>query len=111
MRSFVSLISYAMHVITRLAIRQYAAQNAQAAEALNLWFHIVDKAEWSDYNAIKEDFPSCDYITDNRYVFNIKGNHYRLLAMIFFPAQQVYIRGIFTHAQYSKLNKADISRL
>ena len=55
--------------------------------------------------------PATDYIADNRYVFNIKGNHYRLIAMIFFPTKQVYIRGIYTHAQYSKLSKKQITVL
>ena len=50
-------------------------------------------------------------IGDNHYVFNVKGNHYRLIALVFFPTKRIYIRGIFTHAEYSKLSKKDILKL
>ena len=100
-----------MIVIAARTIREYSLANAQAAEALRLWYHQVTEADWPDYNAIRAAFPSADYIADNRYIFNIKGNHYRLLAMVFFSTRTVYIRRIFTHAEYSKLNKAQLSTL
>ena len=100
-----------MHLITQATLRQYALHNAQALVELDNWSKVVRKAEWVDFNDIRATFPSCDYIGDNRYVFNIKGNHYRLIAMIFFAPGQVYIRGIFTHAEYSKLTKKEIIAL
>lgn len=100
-----------MHLISFRTIRQYVLQNAQAREELAAWAKQVEKAEWADFNALKADFPATDYIGDNRYVFNVKGNHYRVIAMVFFAPAQLYIRGIFTHAEYSKLSKRDIIRL
>lgn len=94
-----------MHIITRKTIKEYAADHAQVSEELNTWYHFVRLAEWSDFNALRADLPATDYVGNDRYVFNIKGNHFRLIAMIFFPVGQVYIRGIFTHAEYSKLTK------
>lgn len=100
-----------MRVLSRRTIRQYALENSQAATELNKWFKMVELADWNSTADILEDFAKTDYIGDNRYVFNIKGNHYRLIAMIFFPSHLVLIRGIFTHAEYSKLTKSDILRM
>lgn len=100
-----------MHIITRRTLIEYADQNAQVRDELNTWYHIVKQAEWSDLNDLHSDIPSADLIGDNHYVFNVKGNHYRLIALVFFPTKRVYIRGIFTHAEYSKLSKNDILKL
>lgn len=94
-----------MHVISRKTIQEYAANNAQVREELNTWYHLVRLAQWPDFNALRADMPATDYVGNDRYVFNVKGNHYRVIAMIFFPVSQVYIRGIYTHAEYSKLTK------
>jgi len=53
---------------------------------------------------MKMDFPSADYVGNDRYVFNIAGNHYHLIAMIHFGIRTVYIRGIHTHSEYDRLN-------
>jgi mRNA interferase HigB len=87
-------------------IHEYGTRHALAYEDLLIWAKQIRFADWKDFNAVKEDFPSCDYIEDERYVFNIHGNKHRLVAMIFFKSQQVFIRGIFPHAQYTKLSKA-----
>lgn len=100
-----------MHILTRKALRDYGAVNAQVREELEVWFAIVNLARWTDFNALRADMPATDYVGNDRYIFNIKGNHYRLVAMIFFPVQQVYIRGVFTHAAYSKLSKKQLLML
>ena len=108
---FRDYLLYWMRVFSKKTITDYGNANAQAREELNIWFAQVEFAQWSNLNDLKRDMPATDYIADNRYVFNIKGNHYRLIAMIFFPTKQVYIRGIYTHAQYSKLSKKQIAVL
>ena len=100
-----------MRVFKKKTITDYGTDNAQAREELNIWFAQVEAAQWSNLNELKEDMPKTDYIADNRYVFNIKGNHYRLIAMLFFATKQVFIRGIFTYAEYSKLSKKQIAVL
>ncbi|HEX8350622.1 MAG TPA: type II toxin-antitoxin system HigB family toxin [Hymenobacter sp.] len=100
-----------MVIISKPRLNEYATRNAQATEALNLWYYLVKAADWSDFNALRQDMPATDYVLNDRYVFNIKGNHYRLIARIIFPVRTLYIRGIFTHAEYDKLSKAQISQL
>ena len=94
-----------MRVFSRKTILDYGLANAQAREELQVWFLKMEAANWTNFNELRADLPSTDYIGNDRYVFNIKGNRYRLLAMLFFNSQRLYIRGIFTHAEYTKLAK------
>ena len=100
-----------MRVLSEKTINEFSASNAQARDELRIWFRLVRAAEWPDFNALKADMPATDYVRNDRYVFNIKGNHYRLVAMIFFSAQRLYIRGIYTHAEYSKITRKQIENL
>jgi mRNA interferase HigB len=60
-------------------------------------------ADWSDFNDLRQDFPSCDFVGNDRFVFNVKGNRYRLIAIIHFDIRTIYIRFIGTHAEYDKI--------
>lgn len=86
-------------------IREYIDNNAQAASGLEEWYQIAKAADWSDFASLRSDLPATDLIGGDRFVFNIRGNHYRLLAAIVFKTRTILIRGIFTHAEYSKLTK------
>lgn len=76
----------------------------QATEALNEWFIKTKAADWSNFNDIKNTFNSVDYVGEDRYVFNIKGNQYRLIALIIFQVRTVFIRFIGTHSEYDKID-------
>lgn len=97
-----------MVVMHRKTIRDYAAGNAQAAASLEEWYQIATTADWSSFMELRNDMPATDLIGGDRFVFNIKGNHYRLLAAVMFKTRTILIRGIFTHAEYSKLKKTQL---
>lgn len=63
----------------------------------------VTRADWNSLADIKQDFNSADYVGNNRYVFNIDGNNFRLVAIVIFLAHKVYIRFIGTHPEYDKI--------
>ena len=67
------------------------------------WYQETSKAEWSSPRQIKKEYPSASFLADNRDVFNIKGNHYRLIVKISYDYQMVWIRFIGTHAEYDKI--------
>ncbi len=92
-----------MVIITRRKIQTYGEIYTNAIDVLNEWYIRVKLADWSNFNELKRDFPSCDYVGNDRYVFNIKGNRFRLIAIIHFDVRTVYIRFIGTHAQYDKI--------
>jgi mRNA interferase HigB len=75
---------------------------------LRMWFKKVVKSKWKSINDIKKEFPTADYVGDNRVVFDIKGNRYRIVVLIFFDGQKAYIRFIGTHAEYDKIKARTI---
>ena len=93
----------ALIVIEEKIITSYGRKNAQAREALKVWFAQVQLCNWSSHNDLLVDFATADYIGQGRYVFDIKGNHYRLVAQVLFSLKTGDIRRIMTHADYSKL--------
>lgn len=92
-----------MRVITFATIREYITTHADASVPLRDWYIKTKNSNWFGFSDIKNTFNSVDYVGNDRFVFNIKGNDYRLIALILFEPQKVYIRFIGTHAEYDKL--------
>ena len=92
-----------MRIVTYKRIKEFTEKHAASENALNFWYHTVKAKEWNDLNDIRQTFNSVDYVGNIRYVFNIKGNDYRLVAIISFNAKKVYIPFIGTHSQYDKI--------
>lgn len=76
--------------------------------ALECWYHIAQHAEWRDLSDIKIDFPATDYVGNQHYVFNIRGNKYRLVVVVKFTIGHVFIRFVGTHSEYDKINASTI---
>ena len=93
-----------MIVITYKTIKQYQDSNKHAKDALERWYHIVTIANWSNLSEIRETYNDVDFVGNDRYVFNIGGNKYRLVAMIHFSTRTVYVRFIGTHKEYDKMD-------
>ena len=92
-----------MRIVTYKRIQEFATKHPDTQAPLNVWYHTITAKSWQNLTDIKHDFNSVDYVGNHRYVFNIKGNTYRLIAIISFNAQKVYIRFIGTHAAYDKI--------
>ncbi len=97
-----------MRVVSKKKIIDYYDQHAQSKTALEEWYKKVTKAGWQNLNELKQDFLSADYVGNNRVVFNIKGNDFRLVAIIIYISQKVYVRWIGTHDAY---NKTDVKNI
>ncbi len=97
-----------MVIISKTILAEFGAQYPDSAEALNKWYDVSKHADWNSFSDIKKSFNSVDYIGNDRYVFNIKGNKYRLAAMIFFNIRTVFIRFVGTHAEYDKIDCSEI---
>lgn len=92
-----------MRIITYKAIDQYSKLHSDVKIALDEWYIKTELSEWNCFVDIKETFNSVDNVGNKRYVFNIKGNSYRLIALILFVPKIVYIRFIGTHSEYDKI--------
>lgn len=97
-----------MRVITFASIRSFSKIHPDAETALRDWHRQVKTGNWKNFNEVKNSFNSVDAIGNKRYVFNIRGNHYRLVAIILFQIQTVYIRFIGTHPEYDLIDARTI---
>jgi mRNA interferase HigB len=86
-----------MVVISYRKIREFTLKHSDGSDALNTWYTISEQSDWSNFNEIKEMFNSVDFVGNDRYVFNIRGNKYRLISMIHFNKRTVYILFVGTH--------------
>ena len=97
-----------MRIIAHRTIVKYGEQYPDAKTALESWYKTVKAAEWKNLQEVKNVFNSVDYVGNQRYVFNIKGNSYRLVGKILFVQQIVYIRFIGTHEEYDDIDCSTI---
>jgi len=98
-----------MRVIARKTLRDFwEAGHADAEGPLSAWFAEAERAVWNSPNDIKVHYPSASILADDRVVFNIKGNTYRLIVAIKYKSHVVYIRFVGTHASYDKIDAGKV---
>jgi mRNA interferase HigB len=97
-----------MVIISKTILNEFAAEHPNVMDALNDWYKVVKEADWGTFHDVKQTFNSVDAVGNDRYVFNIKGNHYRVVVMIFFDIRTVFVRFIGTHKEYDKINCSTI---
>jgi mRNA interferase HigB len=93
-----------MRILTYKTIREFTVKVADSKIALEDWFQISKKSKWDNLHKVKNTFNSVDYVGNERYVFNIKGNKFRLVVKMMFKPQIIFIRFIGTHAEYDKID-------
>lgn len=92
-----------MRVLAYSTIRDYVKAHAEADKPLRDWYAKVTKADWKSIADIRNDFNHVDYVGNDRYVFDIGGNNFRVVVVVIFLSHMVYIRFIGTHAEYDKI--------
>jgi mRNA interferase HigB len=97
-----------MVIIKKSTLTLFGLEYPDVYQPLVDWYKIAKKANWNTFQDIKQSFNSVDYVGNDHFVFNIKGNKYRLIAMIFFDKRTVFIRFIGTHSDYDKVDAATI---
>jgi len=97
-----------MEILNKIEIDQYMQKHVVTRNALQQWVETVEQAEWNNHADLKSTFPSADYVGNLRYVFNIKGNGYRLVALVVFISGTLVIRFIGTHAEYDKIDSKTV---
>jgi mRNA interferase HigB len=97
-----------VRVIAKSTLREFWNRHTDSEEQLKSWFNEAEKSSWSSPVDIKRDYPSASILIDNRVVFNIKGNSYRLIVKINYKVGLVWIRFVGTHNEYDKINAETI---
>ncbi len=97
-----------MRIISRRRLREFWEKNSDCEEQLKAWYRETEKASWQNINELKSEYPSASILKDNRIVFNIKGNNYRLIVKVNFEFQISWILFIGTHNEYDKINANEL---
>lgn len=97
-----------MNVISKKTLILFYENHPQAKTPLEVWHSDVRKAQWKSPDQIKREYASASFLRDNRVVFNIKGNDYRLIVHIDYKRQIVRVKFIGTHSEYDKINAEEI---
>lgn len=97
-----------MRVISRKALREFWQKHADSEEQLKSWYRETEKATWKNINELKTSYPSASILKDNKIVFNIKGNNYRLIVKFNFDYQISWILFVGTHAEYDNINANEL---
>lgn len=90
-----------MRIISKPVILQFSRRHPEALVPLLNWYRITKVAAWTSLTDVRLDFGHAD-IVGRRTVFNIHGNHYRLVARVNYRTQRVFILYILTHTEYTK---------
>jgi len=97
-----------VRVIAKRTLHDFWEKHADSEQQLKAWYNEAEQADWKSPNHIKKDYPSASILEDNRVVFNIKGNNYRLIVRINYKYGVVWIRFVGTHAEYDKVDATKI---
>jgi mRNA interferase HigB len=98
-----------VRIFSRSTLAQFWRAHPDAERALRLWFSMVERASWTGPADVRAMFGTADFLRDNRVVFDIRGNAYRLIAQIKYgPLFLVFIRFIGTHAEYDRIDACTV---
>ena len=92
-----------MRIIAKRTLQNFWENYPNSKQQLLVWFQVFDKNQFENSNAIKTVFGSADFIGNNKVVFNICGNHNRLIVKINYTTQIVCILFVGTHTEYDSL--------
>ncbi len=97
-----------MRIIARRTLREFWQRHERAEQALRAWYAEAMKAAWRSPQEIKDTYRHASFLGDNRVVFNIGGNHHRLVVHINFDYQIVYVKFVGTHAEYDRIDPESV---
>jgi mRNA interferase HigB len=95
-------------IFAKSTLREFWEVYPDSEQYLKTWYNTAINSNWLTPNDIKMSYANASILKDNRVVFNIKGNTYRLVVKINFEKQWLFIRFIGTHTQYDKINAETI---
>ncbi len=93
-----------MRIIALKTLCAFWQQHPDAKQALQAWYHDAKHVAWKTPADIKNAYCNASVVGNNRVVFNIKGNEYRLVVAVQYQYGIVYIRFVGTHQQYDKID-------
>ena len=97
-----------MRIISRKTLREFWEKYPDAEQSLRAWYANANRADWQSPADIKLAYRNSNIVANNRVVFNIKGNHYRLVVAVNYDYGMLYIRFVGTHKAYDQIDVTTI---
>jgi len=97
-----------VRIIARRTLREFWEQHTEAEQSLRAWYHDVSQADWKSPADVKRVYASASIVGENRLVFNIGGNRYRLVVAVNYKYRMCYVRFVGTHKAYDKIDVATV---
>jgi mRNA interferase HigB len=94
-----------MQVIARRTLREFWRRHPQAERSIRAWFALASMGRWTGPADVKRQFGSTvDFVSDNRLIFDLGGNKFRLVVHVSYAFGRVLVKFIGTHAQYDRID-------
>ena len=87
---------------------KFCREHPDASNAIKEWYHELLKAEFKNFNDLKKTYGEASIVGDDKVIFNIKGNKYRLVVRLVFEYKTIQVKWFGTHAEYDKINASKI---
>ena len=98
-----------MQIIAKSTLREFWRKHPQAEMPLSIWYSVAKHSEWKKPDDVKRMFgANVDFLEDNRVVFDISGNKYRLVVHVSYEFKRILIKFVGTHAEYDRINARQI---
>jgi len=97
-----------MHIISLRTLRLFWTNHPDAEQPLRAWYAIARRAHWRTPPDIRADYGSASFVGNNRVVFNIKGNDYRLIVIAEYNKGKLFVRFVGTHSDYDRIDASTI---
>ena len=98
------MVAFAFRAISRKQLIRFWQRHPDAEKPLRTWFVNAAKSHWGSPQAIRAQFQDASFLLGNRVVFNVAGNKYRLIVVVHYNREIVFIRFVGTHKQYDHIN-------
>lgn len=97
-----------MRIVAKSTLRYYWEKHPDCEQSLLSWYKTTIRANWGNFNEVRNQFGTCKIPGNDRIIFKIKGNQYRLVVKISFTNQLIFIRFIGTHSENDLINVKEI---
>ena len=97
-----------MQIIAKRTLRLFWEKHPQAETPLRAWFATVSAAQWKGPADVRAQFGSADFVADNRVIFDVAGNKFRLVVHVSYGFGRVLVKFVGTHAEYDKIDAGTV---
>lgn len=97
-----------MHIVSIQTLRSFWQKHPDAERPLRAWYALVKRASWRSPTEIKAMLGNASFVGNNRVIFNIKGNDYRLVVIVEYQQGRLFIRFVGTHTEYDRIDPETI---